>query len=293
MEHVMKRALVVTLAVLCLEARAQAQVNELNLSTDLVRLGIASHDMVPDRWELDSGPSFNAALQYVKRHRVPRVTLHSGAYYFFSPRPDNGAYAFAEGLQDVTFDFNGAHFFLQDPYRFGFFFLNATRASFERFTIDYLELPFTQVRVTGVQARDRVLGYQVLPGYRDPTDFNEVREFPSDRAPRMFVLVFRDGRLLTGTGRMSIATPLNLESSGSTMRVDMRRRRWSGPFARATRSSFLDRGTGCPGPVMRARKPPSATSMCTRRLCSGSRSRTRRPRWSNACASSRARARIA
>ena len=108
----------------------------------------------------------------------------------------------------MTFDFNQAHFYLQDPYRFGFFFLNATRASFERFTIDYLELPFTQVRVTDVQARDRVLGYQVLPGFRDPTDFNEVREFPSGRAPRMFVLVFRDGQLLTGTGRTSIATPL-------------------------------------------------------------------------------------
>ena len=74
----MKRALVVTVAVLCLEPRAQAQFDELNLSTDLVRLGIASHNMVPDRRELDSGPAFNAALDYVKRHGVRRVTLHPG-----------------------------------------------------------------------------------------------------------------------------------------------------------------------------------------------------------------------
>jgi parallel beta-helix repeat protein len=204
----MKRALIVAVAILCLEPGVRAQFDELNLSTDLVRLGIASHDMVPDRRELDSRPLFNAALEYVKSHGVGRVTLDSGAYYFLSPRPDNGAYAFADGLEDVTFDFNQAHFYLHDPYRFGFFFLNATRTSFERFTIDYLDLPFTQVQVTAVQARDRVLGYQVLPGFRDPTDFNVVREFPSGTAPRMFVLVFRDGRLLAGTGRTSIATPL-------------------------------------------------------------------------------------
>lgn len=186
----------------------RAQSTELNLSTDLTRLGIAPQNMEPNRTDLDVRPLFNAALDYVKSRRIQRVTLIPGSYYFLTPRPDNGRYAYAQDLEDVTFDFGGAHLYLRDPYRLGLSFFNLRRVVFQRFTVDYLEPPFTQVRLTDVQPTDRVLQYELLPGFRDPTDFNRVSEFPSAVIPRMFALVFRDGQLLANTGRMSIAMPL-------------------------------------------------------------------------------------
>jgi hypothetical protein len=204
---VVKRTLVVA-ALVFIGPPAQTQVSDLNLSTDLTRLGIAAQNMVPDQRDLDSGPLLNAAISYIASRGIRRVTLNPGSYYLLTPRSDNGRYLYAAHLEGVTFDFGGAHLYLQDAYRQGLSFFNVKGVTLRNFTLDYLELPFTQVRVTEVRAAERTLRYELVSGYRDPLDFNEVRNHPAGTSPNIYALVFRDGRLVDNTGRMSIALPL-------------------------------------------------------------------------------------
>src|SRR4051812_11554614 len=76
------------LALICsfLAASAFAQTAPtLNLSTDLVRLGIATSDMTPNQPTLDSTVLFENAVKYLRTHpAVTLVTANPGAYYFLS-----------------------------------------------------------------------------------------------------------------------------------------------------------------------------------------------------------------
>src|ERR1700722_1583988 len=56
----------------------------LNLSRDLVRLGIASQNLVPDNPNLDARPLFQAALKYVAQHHTSILTVDHGSYYFLT-----------------------------------------------------------------------------------------------------------------------------------------------------------------------------------------------------------------
>jgi hypothetical protein len=56
----------------------------LNLSEDVVRLGIASGIMVPNDPTIDAGPIFFRAVLYAKNHQIGRVIADRSAYYFQS-----------------------------------------------------------------------------------------------------------------------------------------------------------------------------------------------------------------
>src|SRR5258708_39645225 len=78
----------VTLVGCCLAAAASnvcAQV--LNMSHDLVPLGINSQNLTPNNPSLDAGPLFQAAIQYIQNHpgQVQTLTLDTGGYYLFNP----------------------------------------------------------------------------------------------------------------------------------------------------------------------------------------------------------------
>jgi hypothetical protein len=51
----------------------------------------------------------------------------------------------------------------------------------QNFTLDYQQLPFTQVTITAVNAAAQSFTVQTIPGYQAPADFNENRaasQFP-------------------------------------------------------------------------------------------------------------------
>src|SRR5262249_50584468 len=52
----------------------------INLSRDLVPLGIASQNMVPNSSTLDAQPLFMAAMQYIQNNPVQVLTADPGAY---------------------------------------------------------------------------------------------------------------------------------------------------------------------------------------------------------------------
>jgi len=82
------------LSVILLTAAASPALAQttINLSHDLVQLGIANQRMVPNMSALDSQPLFVAALQYVQSNPVQLVTADPGAYYFLAPADNPAIY---------------------------------------------------------------------------------------------------------------------------------------------------------------------------------------------------------
>lgn len=63
-------------AIIVVSWAAPSAAQDLNLSQDLVRLGVASANIEPNRPDLDARPLFQAAIDYV-RQRVPhRIARH-------------------------------------------------------------------------------------------------------------------------------------------------------------------------------------------------------------------------
>ena len=85
---------------------ASAQVT-LNLSQDLVRLGIASTNMLPNRRDLDAGPLFFRAVLYAQNHQIARVIADPGAYYFLSLQYSGSHVAWSQ-LSNLTIDLQGS-----------------------------------------------------------------------------------------------------------------------------------------------------------------------------------------
>jgi hypothetical protein len=79
----------------------------LDLSRDLVRLGIASQNLVPDDPNLDARPLFQAALSYIGKHHTLLVTLDHGSYYFLTPQNTQSYLVFLE-LTEVRVDLAGS-----------------------------------------------------------------------------------------------------------------------------------------------------------------------------------------
>ena len=204
----MRRLLCVIVVGLLLGGSASAQ--ELNLSQDLLRLGVSAN-MEPNRPDLDSRPLFQAAVDYVRRQSITRVTLDPGNYYFLTTQ-QNGRYLFINNLRDVQFAFAGANFYVREAYGlFALQVVDSERVTFSGFTLDFLELPFTQVRVAQVRPEDRTIRFEPLPGYRSATEFNDVRT-TNGSSPDLHGIVFRDGTVVADTGRLSIARPVRADT---------------------------------------------------------------------------------
>src|SRR5262245_891271 len=72
------------LLLLCLLAPSVSAGTTLNMSHDLVALGIAAQNMVPNVPTQDARPLFAAAVQYARTHGITLITVDTGAYYFLT-----------------------------------------------------------------------------------------------------------------------------------------------------------------------------------------------------------------
>jgi hypothetical protein len=195
---------------------ALAQPPVLNVSHDLTTLGIATQNMSPDTPDLDSRPLFESALQYAQTHSIPRVTADPGAYYFLTGH-SFGAFVFFNGLHDVAIDFAGSDLYVKLGNWNAISCTNCQNVQFLNFTLDSLQLPFTQVRVTSVDTANNRILYAALPGWEAATNFNTVRN-PFGAAEPLYAFDFRNGAPVRQTARMSIQKPVDssfLSVSGS------------------------------------------------------------------------------
>ncbi|HKV42534.1 MAG TPA: right-handed parallel beta-helix repeat-containing protein [Blastocatellia bacterium] len=180
-----------------------AQSTTLNLSHDLVALGIASQNLIPDQPALDARPLFQAAIAYIQSHPVQVLTLDKGAYYFLTPQ-NPSSYLRLVGLSNLTIDLAGSTIYFQTAFLQGFFLANCQGVTLTNFTCDFVNPPYTQVTLTSVDPNARTLTYSTVSGWVDPATFNNAI-LPSGMPPVLWAAIFRNGDVLPGTSRMQIA----------------------------------------------------------------------------------------
>src|SRR5262249_37046518 len=120
-----------------------AQVTTLNLSQDLVPLGIAATNMVPNQPSLDAGPLFVAGVAYAQSHGINTVIADPGTYYFLGLLESNAHFAL-RSIDNMTIDLHGANLIFTHPLYYGMIVYYSTNAVLQNFTADYQPLPYTQ-----------------------------------------------------------------------------------------------------------------------------------------------------
>jgi Right handed beta helix region len=193
------------LAVL-LACAAHAGTPAINLSHDLVALGIANENLIPDSPNLDARPLIQSALAFARTNGTTLITADPGAYYFLTPQSP-GRYLEIANASNLTLDLAGSDLYLAQTEIIGFTVVDCTNVTLSNFSVDSLQLPFTQVQLTGVSAVQQTLQFQTIPGWPSPTTFNIVRD-PSGTAEALSALVFRDGQMIAGTAALPLQRPL-------------------------------------------------------------------------------------
>ena len=180
----------------------------LNLSHDLVANGIATQNMLPNSPTLDARPLFQAAIAYASKNHIPTVTADRGSYYFLT---QNSPYqhVFLNGIVNVTVDLQYSDLYFAQSNIDAIVAGNCVNLTLRNFTVDYLQLPFTQLTVTSVNAAARTITVKQIGNYRSPTSFNSITFPPGVNDDGYFAFVFRGGAELRTTGRMQAAAPAN------------------------------------------------------------------------------------
>jgi hypothetical protein len=188
--------------------QAPTPAGTVNLSRDLVRLGIAASNLPPDSPTIDARPAFQAALAYAKSHPVHRITVDRGVYYFLTPE-DAQSYLRFPSLSDLTVDLADSTIYFAGAFLQGFALVDCTNVTLTRFRADFVNPPYTHVRLTQVDPLRRALGYATLPGWPDPVTFNALTTPNAATGPLvLWALVFRNGDILPGTSRMHVSQPI-------------------------------------------------------------------------------------
>jgi uncharacterized protein (TIGR03437 family) len=176
------------------------------MSEDLVRLGIASSNLVPNQPSLDSGPLFMQAIAYARNRGIATVLADRGSYYFQSI-PDSFQHVAIAQANNLTIDFEGSDLYLAHTLYTGLSFYNCTGLILQNFTIDYQPLPFTQVQVVSIDTSSKIQ-YVVPAGWRDPSFFNALQN-AGGWDGTIEVHMFRSGRRAPGTIRMAAKPPFS------------------------------------------------------------------------------------
>lgn len=181
---------------------------KLNLSEDLVALGIASKNMVPDEPTLDAGPLLFQGVSYAQTHQIGLVIADTGAYYFQSLQ-FAGAHVAWDKLNSLTIDLQGSDLYFSHPLVGGMIITNSTNLVLENFTADYNPLPFTQVRVVSVNPAQQSIQFAVDGNWQNPSVLNQVfPAIPNAYGYGIEVHIFRNGRPIPGVTRMYAANPV-------------------------------------------------------------------------------------
>jgi uncharacterized protein (TIGR03437 family) len=185
---------------------ASAQTATLNLSHDLVTDGIASANMTPGQPALDSRPLLEAAVSYAGKNGITILVADPGNYYFLSLHNQN-THVLINGASNLTIDFQSSNLLFMSSNVAAIQCTNCNSVTLQDFTVDYLQLPFTQVTVASVNAAQKNFTYQAISGYQDPAAFNANRA--SDGSDAIFMFVFRNGVPLQQVGRLTANRPVS------------------------------------------------------------------------------------
>ena len=198
-------------------AAAFGQVSQINISQDLMNLGIAGKNAAPNNPSEDARPLLQAAIQYAIANGVAKIIADPGVYWFLTTQKTD-RYLVLDSVTDLTIDFQGSDIYLKTNFSVGFDLENCQRVTLSNFTIDFMTLPFTQVLLTNVSGR--TISYQTINGWPAPTTLKG-RSGSTD----YWGLVLRGGAAPANTGRL----PLNVPSALGSLQVKTETSPWTQP----------------------------------------------------------------
>ena len=175
----------------------------LNLSEDLVRLGIASSNMTPNQPGLDSGPLLQQGVSYASKNKIPTVVANPGAYYFLTVGA-SGSHIALTGISNLTIDFQESDLYFAYPLQHGFGLNGGTNVTVQNFTADYMQMMYTQVQITAVTSSTRTVQFKVSPNWQNPSALNAL----AGSSLQAWLFIYRGGRPWSGYGRMLIQGPV-------------------------------------------------------------------------------------
>jgi uncharacterized protein (TIGR03437 family) len=224
-ESMRLRSLSATL-LLCLSFSfdSRAQTTSLNLSHDLVNAGIAASNMTPGQPSLDSRPLIEAAVTYATKNGITSLIADPGTYYFLTLHNANTHVLF-NAASNLQLNFQNSDLLFAFSNVSAMECINCTTVTLENFSIDYQQLPFTQVTVASVNTAGKSFTYQTIPGYQDPSAFNTNRAY--DGSDAIYMFVFRDGVPIQQVGRLTASRPV----SGGVIAITDVNDPWATPAA--------------------------------------------------------------
>jgi uncharacterized protein (TIGR03437 family) len=184
----------------------------LDMSRDLVPRGIAASNLQPNSLSLDARPLLEAAATYAARNGITRLTAAPGTYYFLTLRNPN-THVLITGATNLTIDWQNSDLLFRSSHKSAFQFTNCSGLTMQNFTLDYQQLPFTQVTVTAVDTARQSFNVQTIPTYQTPADFNANRA--ADGSDAIFLFIFRNGVPIKEVGRLSARRPI----TGNTIAI--------------------------------------------------------------------------
>ncbi len=212
------------LAVLIAALFANAQPSQINVSEDLVTLGIAAQNAAPGNSSSDARPLFQAAIQYAVANGINRIVADPGSYWFLTPQ-QAGSYLTLNNVNGLTLDLQGSNIYLQNSFLPGITLNGCQGVTLTNFTVDYVNLPFTQVRLTGVSPANAVLTYTTIPGWPSPTSLQS-----PDGSTNFWAIVLRGGSPIANAGRLPLLPP----SSATALQIVPGTMPWAQPTVLST-----------------------------------------------------------
>src|SRR5579863_5236107 len=174
----------------------------LNMSHDLVTKGIASSNLQPNSPTQDARPLFEQAVAYATANNIATVTADPGNYYFLSLHSATGTmHALLPAAANLTIDWQNSDLYFSYSNHAAITCNACASLTMQSFTVDYVQLPFTQATITAVDSVNRNLTFQTIPGYQSPADFNANRA--TDGSDVIWVIFFRNGVPLNTVGRIA------------------------------------------------------------------------------------------
>ena len=203
---------------------ASAQPSQINISQDLVDFGIAGQNAVPGNPALDSRPLLQAAIQYASANGINKIIADPGSYWFLTAQKSD-RYLVLDHLSNLVIDLQGSDLYLKSSYLIGFDLVACQRVTLANFTVDFMQLPYTQVRLTGVSGASRTLNYEAIAGWPLPTTLRS-----KSNSTEYWGIVMRGGAMPANTNRLSLARP----TDPTSLQVNLDSSPWTQPSVLST-----------------------------------------------------------
>jgi len=139
------------------------ETGSIDVSKDLIDLGISNKNLSPNDKSTDAGPLIEAAVQYAVSHKISKIIFPSGDYYFNSVR--NGAHLYINNINNIALLGKPANFIFGSRKAKGVLLNNCNKTGLENISLDYAgDLPFTSAIVGSVDPTTKAISFSSVTG---------------------------------------------------------------------------------------------------------------------------------